>query len=121
MFKNIFDRQINGKCKKLGSERSIIKGKKCYVKMWEITDKYLSENKRVYLIRHIDKLDDTDIEILNKYHLIFLISTKNCKYLKNVEFLETVSGDLYNVSHVNICYVTPYNLECSKVWSEKVL
>ena len=121
MFHNIFNRQITGKCKKLGAERSIIKGKNCYEKMWTITDKYLSQKKHVYLLKHDSKLDDTDIEILNKYHLIFLISITKHKYLNNINYLETVSGYFYNISHVNICYVTPYELEYSSIWSEKVL
>ncbi len=119
MFTNVFNRQINGKCKKLGSERSIITGRKCYQKMWEITDKYLAQKKRVYLIRFQDKLDTQDIKIIEECELVFLINSQNVKFLKNLYFLETVGEELYDISHKNICYVTPINIEYSKDWSKK--
>ena len=121
MFKNIHDRQINGKCKKIGSERTIISGRKCYQKMWEVTDKYLAERKRVYLIRFQDKLDAEDIRIIQECDLVFLINSQNVKFLKNINFLETVNEELYDISHINICYVTPINIEYSKEWLKKVL
>ena len=119
MFTNIFNRQINGKCKKLGAERSIITGRKCYQKMWEITDRYLRERKHVYLIRFQDKLDSEDKKIIEKCDLVFLINSKNVKFLKNIKFLQTVNEELYDISHINICYVTPDNIEYSKEWSKK--
>lgn len=121
MYNNIVNRQISAKCNNIGAERTIIKGVNCFIDMWDVTDKYIQDNKKVYIIRDRDKIDENDEKIFNSYDLIFIINTQNIKYLHNLNYLQKIDGNQYNITDFNICFVTPYDINYSSRWSKKII
>ena len=115
MFNNIYNRQITGKCNKTYALRYVIMGNDCYKQMWTLTDKFMSNDKTVYLISKDQQLDDIDAQIIRKYDIIMLICNDKIDYLKPINHL-MYKGERFDISDVNLCYVSQRIFNYSKEW-----